>query len=559
LIIIRKTLAFIIGLLLVLIVVTNSVVISQNTEINESTTYDIDRFDKINEYFKQITSIKSESFKRALNLYYFPDYVLNSGTCGQQTSDGGYIIGGYTGYHNSVEVIDVANPILIKTDNVGEEEWRRIYSFNNKGYNMLLSLQQTMDNGYILSGYKTDGWYDSNAYLIKTGENGDEQWRHYYAGDGYSLASDAVKTNDNGYALIGATLIPNSDETNSSIFFIKTDEEGNEQWNKKYLFKDFNIGYSLKQTSDGGYIVSGTCINISKNNEDSNLYNYELVVFKIDKNGNILWYKFFKFLDTLLNSELWITKDEGVVITGFSYSFHTFDTLLYQTYLIKLDTNGNLEWQKIFGSQNEYIYGSSVVQTDDEGYIICGAISTENESYAMLLKTDNLGNHEWIETYPELGMSYGYHMDNTNDDGYLLIGHKIEQNITSDYMTYMLLLKTDESGNAEWNRIFAEMRYTTLEIIVKNNNIVVRNIGDYDAYDLQIKLSMSGLVFGGISRGIQSNFDKLSIIEEITIGLGFIFGLGKIQLEISVDAVNALEVTKTINGHLLLFFLFLDN
>ncbi|MFE3845404.1 hypothetical protein ACFL1L_00900 [Thermoplasmatota archaeon] len=555
-IIIRKTLAFIIGLLLVLIIITNSIAISQNTEINESTAYDIDRFDKINEYFKQITS---ESFKRALNLYYFPDYVLNSGTCGQQTSDGGYIIGGYTGYRNSVEVIDVANPILIKTDNVGEEEWRRIYSFNNKGYNMLLSLQQTMDNGYILSGYKTDGWYDSNAYLIKTGENGDEQWRHYYAGDGYSLASDAVKTNDNGYALIGATLIPNSDETKSSIFFIKTDEEGNEQWNKKYLFKDFNIGYSLKQTSDGGYIVSGTCINISKNIEDSNLYNYELVVFKIDKNGNILWYKFFKFLDTLFNSELWITKDEGVVITGFSYSFGAFDTSLYQTYLIKLDLYGNLEWEKIFGSQNDYIYGSSVVQTDDEGYIICGALSTENESYAMLLKTDNLGNQEWIKTYPELGLSNGYHMDKTNDNGYLLIGHKNEQNITSDYMTYMLLLKTDVDGNEEWNRLFFEMRYTTLEIEFINNSIVVRNIGDYDAYDLQIKLSMSGFVFGGISRGIQLNFDKFLIDEEITIRLGFFFGLGKIQLEISVDAVNAPEVTKIIEGHLILFFLFIDN
>jgi len=192
---------------------------------------------------------------------------------------------------------------------------------------------------------------------------------------------------------------------------------------------------------------------------------------------------------------------------------------------------------------------------------ICGALSTENESHAMLLKTDNVGNEEWIKTYPDLGLSYAYHMDKTNDDGFILIGHKYEQNITdqSDYMTYVLLLKTDENGNAEWNRLFSEMKYTTLEIEVKNNNIVVRNNGDYGAYDLQIDLTMSGLVFGGISRGTQFNFDKLLIDEEITIGLGLFFGLGKIQLEISVDAVNAPEVIETIDGHLLFFFLFLDN
>ncbi|GAG88156.1 unnamed protein product [marine sediment metagenome] len=70
---------------------------------------------------------------------------------------------------------------------------------------------------------------------------------------------------------------------------------------------------------------------------------------------------------------------------------------------------------------------------------------------------------------------------------------------------------------------------------------------------------MSGLVFGGIPRGTQLNFDKLLIDEEIPIRLGLFFGLGKVQLEISVDAVNAPEVIVTIDGHLLLFFLFLDN
>jgi len=548
-----------IGLLFILIVITNSIVQSQNTVIEESNTYHVDQFDKINEYFKQISSIKSEYSRKILNLNYFPDYLLNSGTCGQQTSDDGYIIGGYTGYINIEEFINVANPMMIKTNSAGKEEWRRIYTFNNKGYNLLLSIQQTIDNGYILSGYKTEGSYDSNAYLIKTDENGYEQWRHFYAGDGYSLASDAVKTNDNGYALIGATLNPNLSGANSSIFFIKTDEDGNEQWNKKYLFEDINIGYSIKQTSDGGYIVSGTCINISKNNNYSDSNTYELVVFKIDKNGNIEWYKFFEFLDTLFNSELCITKDEGFVITGLSYSFDTSDSLIYQTFLVKLDINGNLEWQKIFGSQNDYIYGSSVVQADDDGYLICGTLSTENESYAMLLKTDNLGNEEWIKTYSDLGLSYAYHMDITNDGGFILIGHKYEQYITSDYMTYVVLIKTDENGNAEWNRLFSEMKYTKLEIEVKNNKIVICNNGDYDAYDLQIELTMSGLVFGRISSGTQLNFDKLLIDEEITIGLGLFFGLGKVKLEISVDAVNAPGLIETIDGHLLFFFLFLDN
>ena len=101
------------------------------------------------------------------------------------------------------------------------------------------------------------------------------------------------------------------------------------------------------------------------------------------------------------------------------------------------------------------------------------------------------------------------------------------------------------------------MKYTTLEIEVKNNNIFVRNIGDYDAYDLQIDLTMSGLVFGGISKGTRLNVDKLLIDEEIALELGLFFGLGKVQLDISVDAVNAPEVLGAIDGYLLIFFLFI--
>ena len=107
-------------------------------------------------------------------------------------------------------------------------------------------------------------------------------------------------------------------------------------------------------------------------------------------------------------------------------------------------------------------------------------------------------------------------MDITNDNGLILIGYRYEQYVTSDYMTYVLLIKTDKDCNEKWNKLFTEMRYTTLEIEFKNNNIVVRNNGDYDAYDLQIELTMSGLVFGGISKGIQLNVEKLLINEEIT-------------------------------------------
>ncbi len=191
----------------------------------------------------------------------------------QQTSDGGYVVAGYTNSFGA----GYSDFFLIKTDANGNIIWAKTYG--GTGNDWAYSVQQTSDDGYIVAGFTTSfgaGNYD--IFLIKTDANGNVQWAKTYGGIGNDWAYSVQQTSDGGYIVAGFTTSFGAGSW--EIFLIKTDANGNLQWAKTYGGTNGDWAYSVQQTSDGGYILAGETWSFGAGGGDAFL-------IKTDENGDI--------------------------------------------------------------------------------------------------------------------------------------------------------------------------------------------------------------------------------------------------------------------------------
>ena len=148
---------------------------------------------------------------------------------------------------------------LIKTDAIGEEEWNQTYG--GLGSDGGESVQQTTDGGYMVIGWTSSyGGGITNVWLIKTDANGEEEWNQIYGGSIVEYGFSGQQTNDNGYIFTGWTNSYGSG--GSDVWLIKTDANGEEEWNQTYGGSSEDSGYSVQQTTDGGYIVTGLTLSL---------------------------------------------------------------------------------------------------------------------------------------------------------------------------------------------------------------------------------------------------------------------------------------------------------
>ena len=360
-------------------------------------------------------------------------YGKKSGEYGyavRQSTDKGFIVAGYTNSYGAG-----SNDFFVtKTDSIGSIIWSKTYggTRDDEAY----SVQQTFDGGYIIAGYsKSFGAINYNAYLIKTDANGDTLWTKTYGGVQDDYANVVEQTNDGGFILAGYTNSFVAGADSGSIYLIKTDATGNIKWTSSLNGTTaISDGYSIKQTLDKGYILTGYTNSFSDPNGDAYL-------IKTDSNGTVSWTKTYGSSHVDWGNSVQQTSDGGYIVAG-SSSFDS--TNLIDIYLIKTNAIGDTLWTKTYGGKG-YDYGQAIEQTKDGGYVITGyANNCDTCSYnAYIMKTDENGNIIWANTYGGPGDDEANAVCQTSDGAYVVAG--ITNSFgAGDYDVY--LIKTDING-----------------------------------------------------------------------------------------------------------------
>jgi len=301
-----------------------------------------------------------------------------------QTSDEGYIITGNTYSYGAGD-----NDIwLIKTDSTGDEVWNR--TFGGKNSDNGNCVQQTFDGGYIITGYTSSynaKYYD--VWLVKTDSSGNEEWNQTFGGDYYESSRSVQQTSDGGYILTGRTESYGSGHYD--VWLVKTDSNG---WNQTFGGDNFDFGYSVQQTSDGGYIITGWTMSFGAGT-------YDVWLIKTDSNGGAEWSQTYGGYYSDEGYSVQQTTDGGYIITG---DTHCYGAGINDVWLIKTDSNGIEEWNQTFGGTN-YDYGFSVQQTTDQGFIIAGETYSygagSSDFWLIKIEKENNPPYEPTDPYPE--------------------------------------------------------------------------------------------------------------------------------------------------------------
>ncbi len=288
--------------------------------------------------------------------------------CVEQTSDGGYVAAGST-YSYGKGTKGYPDAWLIKVDNKGNLQWNKTFggTYFDEGY----FTRQTPDGGYVLSGYTFPSGY-AEPWLVRTDRNGNEMWNKVsdeITQEDY-LQYMAERTSDGGY-IIGDTVVHEIGSDFASLLvdydirITKYDVSGNQQWNstfgKNQSLETLNpLLYPVKQTSDGGYVIASTTRSKESNSDD-------IWLIKTDESGQEQWNKTFGGPKDDIGISISMTSDNGYVVTG-KYNGSRVFGIENSAFILKTDSDGNQEWLKELPNCTLY----SVQETSDGGYVAAG-------------------------------------------------------------------------------------------------------------------------------------------------------------------------------------------
>jgi len=294
----------------------------------------------------------------------------------QQTSDGGYVVAGYTESFGAGD----GDFWVLKFREDGTVQWQKTYGGN--GWDGADSIQQTSDGGYAVAGdTESFGAGDGDFWVLKLREDGTVQWQKTFGGMEWDGAESVQQTSDGGYVVAGWT---ESFGTGDGDFWaLKLDGDGAIQWQKTYGGKEWDWASSIQQTSDGGYVVAGETESFGAGDED-------FWVLKLRGDGTVQWQKTFGGKEWDGASSIQQTSDGGYAVAGDTESFGAGDG---DFWVLKLRGDGTVQWQKTFGGR-EWDEARSIRQTPDGGYVVAGYTESfgAGEEDVLVLKLDGDGN-----------------------------------------------------------------------------------------------------------------------------------------------------------------------
>ena len=337
-----------------------------------------------------------------------PNGDIDEGRCVRQTADGGYIITGSTVPDGMVSHIDV---LLLKTDAEGNALWIRTYGgeFVEDGF----AVEPTDEGGYIIAGralifsdttrvmasLTETNWppHHSDAWLLKTNQNGDTLWTRKYGGEGHDYITSVYQTVDQGYILAGA-------------------------YNADHSYPNYEIDENYLPASSRAWLI------------------------KTAANGDTLWTR--QFRSRSQANRVIVTSDGGYLFAG--WIFPELQSNQSDVYVVKTDASGDTLWTRIIGGSASEI-GLSVCEIAD-GYIIAGQVKPAGLPYdALLVKTGFTGEVQWVNTFGGTRSDAAFTVEPSRR-GILVTG-----NTNGNWWIHQgdgWIFEVDGSGNLLWEKVY---------------------------------------------------------------------------------------------------------
>lgn len=331
-----------------------------------------------------------------------------------KTSDGGYLITGYTFGPDNIDT-DI---LVIKTDSEGELDWKKV--LGDTGMDFGNDCCPTRD-GYLIVGYTTSAENGKrDIILFKIDNYGNVKWEETFGGTENDVGMAVASTLEDHYYIGGLTVCSDTGEEN--IYIIKTDISGKELWSRIYGGKRMDRTKSISVSADGGLVVGATSLSYGGNNSD-------FYILKINSSGDSIWAHNFNAPGKWGHGfdrcqGLSAASDEGYLLTGYSDCNDMMDAVV-----VKTDKQGRKEWIRTYGKNPFYDYGNSIIESSSGNYIIAGITKTipaENRLYdndIVITEIDTQGNV--IRNIQIIGNENDWVADicSTDDGSLIIVGH----------------------------------------------------------------------------------------------------------------------------------------
>ncbi|MCH8904551.1 MAG: T9SS type A sorting domain-containing protein, partial [Bacteroidetes bacterium] len=289
---------------------------------------------------------------------------------------------------------------------------------------------QTVDSGFAIVGSQNYSGFESFIFFIKTDKNGDTLWTKSFGTFGGDAAgSEVIQTVHNGY-LIAGTYDSTTNQTFVGII-IRTDSIGNLLWSKLYGGPVGSRFYAFLEYNSNKYLAVGE-------HQYSAPYDIDAYFVMIDSAGDTVWTKQYggSNWDAMYSAVL--TSNKEIISVGHTKSYGAGNS---DVWVVKMDSMGDTLWTRAYGGTQDD-FGYSIEKTPDGGFIIAGA--TENFGAdsvdVYLLKIDSVGNLQWQRLFGGSGSDYGVDVKSTVDGGMILTGRRD----TNYYGVYVI--KLDSNG-----------------------------------------------------------------------------------------------------------------
>jgi len=346
------------------------------------------------------------------------------------------------------------------------EEWN--LTFGGQYSDGAWCLQETDDGGNILVGNSASRGEGSDLFLIRTDNMGKCIWSRVLGGSAEDVGYFVQETRDGGFIVTGSTKSYSMGE--ELLWLVKIDSSGNISWERTFggfVSSSGDGGWSVNETIDGGYIITGYTQSLGSGRKD-------LWLLKTDGQGAKIWDKTFGGREDDVGMSVLQSRDGGYIVAGRTASFIRGGDDIW---LLKTDSLGEEQWNKTFGG-NQDDAGFQVVELAD-GYALVGRTESgsDKKKKIILLKVDPNGRKLWERSYEGSSASS---LQSTAEGGYIIAGRVDNKDTGRD----ALIIKADFAGRDEWSMILGGSADDIGTFVIQNKDGSYTMAGITDSYGL---------------------------------------------------------------------------